>query len=94
MGDRARAKPTLRVLVHSLIHNTYINILMIHVSCMASERSERDTLRSAQLRIARYIYLYHRYNGNSHVIKVIISLLNFLWIRYHPWATFSVFPMV
>ena len=61
---------------------------------LASERSERDTLRSAQLRIARCIYLYHNYNGNSHAIKVIISLLNFLGIRYHHCATFSVFPMV
>ena len=27
-----------------------------------------------------YIYLYHSYYGNSHEIKVIISLLNFLGI--------------
>ena len=31
--------------------------------------------------------LYHSYYGNSHVIKVIISL-NFLGMRYHPCATF------
>ena len=32
--------------------------------------------------------LYHRYYGNSHVIKVNISLLNFLGIQHHPSATF------
>ena len=36
-----------------------------------------------------YLYLYHSYYGNSHVIKVIIfHLLNFLGIRYQPCATF------
>ena len=42
-------------------------------------------------RESRYIYLYHSYYGNSHVIKVIISLQNFLGIRYHPCATFLYF---
>ena len=37
------------------------------------------------------VYLYHRYYGRSHVIKVIISLLNFLWIQYHS-ATFYIVP--
>ena len=35
-----------------------------------------------------YQNLYHSYYGYSHVIKVIISLLNFLGIRHHPSATF------
>ena len=34
-------------------------------------------------------YVYHTYYGCSHVIKVIISQLNFLRIRYHPCVTFD-----
>ena len=45
-----------------------------------------------------YIFLctqiYISYYGNSHVIKVIISLQNFLGISYHPCVTFSLFLMV
>ena len=36
-----------------------------------------------------YIYLYHSYYGNSHVIKVIFSLLNYDII---PAILFSLFP--
>ena len=38
--------------------------------------------------IHTYIHLYHSNYGNSDVIKMIISLLNFLGIRYHPCTAF------
>ena len=42
--------------------------------------SEANPTLGCSIEISRYIYLCHSYYGNSHVIKVIISLLNFVGI--------------
>ena len=67
------------------VANNYINVFPANTFFNDAYQTISDIQFIATGRVApvtgyKYIYLYHSYFGNSHVIKVIISLLNFLRI--------------
>ena len=65
---------------NDLAHPVIGNIFLVGRAKRAPHWGVQSRFRVILYIIYNYIYLYHSYYGNSHVIKVIISLLNFLGI--------------
>ena len=67
----------VRYVIKNLLHLVIVKYGDISLVLCISTRLRLVTILSL---LVKYLVLYHSYYGNSHVIKVIISLLNFLGI--------------
>ena len=72
-----RSVERVRYVINNLLHLVIVKYGDISLVLCISTRLRLVTILSL---LVKYLVLYHSYYGNSHVIKVIISLLNFLGI--------------